>query len=66
MTELQQFVAMLDGAGVGYGTREDYDPPGTAVQVETGESDEDFTITEFAFDGDGKLIEVTSCPGEVG
>ncbi len=65
VTELRQFVAMLSRAGVGHGLRHDHNPPGTAVQVETGESESDFMVTEFAFDGEGKLTEVVSYPGEV-
>ena len=37
MTELQQFVAMLERAGIGHGTRDDHNPPGTSVQVESEE-----------------------------
>ena len=70
MTELQQFLAMLTRAGVGHGTRTDYNPPGTAVQVETDHGGGDgggtpgFWVTEFAFDAAGNLTEVESYEGE--
>lgn len=59
MTELQVFVAMLDRAGVGYGTREDISPPGTGVQVEY-EDDPD-TVTDWWFDAAGRLVSVHVC-----
>lgn len=64
MSELRQFIAMLGRAGIGHGTRTDYDPPGTSVQVECGGSDADFMIAEFAFDTEGRLKEVACYPGE--
>ncbi len=57
-TELQQLLAMLTRAGIGHGTRTDWNPPGTAVQVETealGDDIPDQTVTEFAFDELGVL-----------
>jgi hypothetical protein len=56
-TELQQFKAMLGRAGVGHGTRHDYNPPGEAVQVECDDSDDSrqWTVCEFVFGEDGKL-----------
>ena len=65
-SELQQLVATLDRAGVGYGRRHDHNPPGEAVQIESGESERDFYVTEFAFDADGRLTGVTCSPGETG
>jgi hypothetical protein len=65
-SELIAFVAMLERAGIGHGMRADYDPPGTAVMVETGDGEGEFTITEFGFDGDGKLTDVVSYPGDQG
>lgn len=66
MTELKAFIAMLDRSGTGYGLRNDSNPAGTAVMVETGPSEQDFTITEFQFDAAGNLTEVESYPGETG
>jgi len=66
MSELRQFLSMLDRAGIGYGTRHDYNPDGTAVMVESGESEEDFQITEFGFNSDGQLETVICYQGEVG
>ena len=66
MSELKALLAMLERAGIGHGTRHDYNPAGTAVQVETGESEANFTVTEFAFDAAGNLTEVVSYPGEAG
>lgn len=56
-TEQQQFLAMLDRAGIGHGTRDDHDPPGTGVQVE---HDED-GVTDWLFDKDGKLVGACIC-----
>lgn len=65
MTELQQFLAMLERAGVGHGTREDHKPCGTAVQIESeGQDGPGFMVTEFAFSGDGNLTEVICFKGE--
>jgi hypothetical protein len=66
MTELQQFLAMLDRAGVGYGRRTDHNPTGGSVLVETGENETEFMVTEFGFDADGKLKAVVCYPGDVG
>lgn len=66
MTDLQQLTAMLDRAGVGYGVRYDWDPDSSAVQITTGESERQFTVTEFGFDDSGSLTEVASYPGEPG
>lgn len=57
VTELKAFLAMLERAGIGHGTRIDYDPPGTAVQVEHSEQ---LTI-DWWFDQYGKLILVLVC-----
>ena len=59
MTELKAFLAMLDRAGVGHGTRDDHNPEGTGVQVE--HEDDDHTVTDWWFDADGKLVEVHVC-----
>lgn len=55
MTDLKLFSDMLTRAGVGHGLRHDYNPAGTAVQVE---EEDGKMITEFAFDADGKLLSV--------
>lgn len=60
-TELQQFIAMLTHAGIGHGTREDYDPPGTGVQVEHPSDDELLVVTDWWFDKDGRLRLVMVC-----
>lgn len=65
MTEFQQFKAMLERAQIGHGLRHDYNPPGESVLVEAGDERE-FTITEFGFNEDGKLVEVVCYPGEPG
>jgi hypothetical protein len=56
VNELKAFLAMLERAGIGHGTREDHNPEGTAVQVET-----DNQTTDWFFDADGKLIDVLDC-----
>ncbi len=56
-TELQQFIAMLVRAEIGHGTRIDYHPAGTGVQVEH----DDGTITDWFFDDQGLLTEVLVC-----
>lgn len=68
MTEKQAFVAMLTRAGIGHGLRTDYNPPGESVQVEheDDEAKHGFTITDWSFDVDGKLIDVCVCEGELG
>lgn len=65
-TEKQQFIAMLYRAGIGHGLRVDYNPPGIAVMVESGENAVEFMVTEFGFDSDGKLKTVACYPGEEG
>lgn len=55
MSELQQFIAMLNKAGIGHGKRIDYNPNGTGVQVECENTT---TITDWWFDADGNLKEV--------
>jgi hypothetical protein len=67
-TQLQAFLAMLDGSGVGYGTRIDHNPPGTAVQVEHPDEDNDtgFWVTDWLFDGGGNFLEVIHCRGQPG
>jgi hypothetical protein len=59
VTELQAFLNMLDRAGVGYGTRNDHNPAGTAVQVE--HEDREDTVTDWWFDAAGKLLTVCVC-----
>lgn len=68
MTELQQLMAMLDRAGIGHGLRHDFNPPGTAVQIESEDScaHRDWTSTEFWFDDNGVLQTVTSAEGQEG
>jgi hypothetical protein len=69
MSELQQLLAMLSRAGIGHGRRTDWSPPGESgesVQVETGENETEFMVTEFGFDADGKLVTVVCYPGETG
>lgn len=56
MSELEQFLAMLDHAGIGHGIRNDHNPPGTGVQVE--HENDDHTATDWWFDADGKLVNV--------
>lgn len=56
MTELQTFLQMLTRVGVGHGTRPDYNPVGTSVQVEHDDHDE--TITDWQFDATGAFIGV--------
>ena len=53
-SELQAFLAMLTRANIGHGTRQDFNPPGTGVQVECEFGKE----TDWRFDESGKLIEV--------
>lgn len=53
MTELQQLLKMLERAGIGHGTRQDFNPPGTGVQIEVEDE-----IMDWWFDKDGKLIEI--------
>lgn len=59
MTELQTFLAMLERAGVGHGTRRDFSPPGVAVQVE--HEDDAATVTDWWFDEAGRLKDVLVC-----
>lgn len=65
-TELRAFLAMLRRSNLGFGTRHDYNPAGTAVMVEhPHEKDSGFHVTEWAFDADGKLTGVELYEGEV-
>ena len=68
MNELKTFIAMLDRAGVGYGTRQDYSPPGESVLVEhpVEGTESDFWVSDWSFDEDGNLIDVAHYKGEVG
>jgi hypothetical protein len=59
MTELKAFLAMLERAGVGHGTRADFNPAGTAVQVE--HEDDAETVTDWWFDDAGNLVSVHVC-----
>lgn len=54
LTELQHFISMLGHSGIGYGTRHDHNPEGTAVLVEH-ENDEPRN-SEWWFDADGSLV----------
>lgn len=68
MTECQQFIAMLTRAGIGHGLRHDFDPNGTAVQVEIEDEEgtrSGFRIAEFGFDSEGNLREIVTYPGVV-
>jgi len=65
-TEENQLVAMLSRAGVGFGLRLDHNPGGTAVQIEAEGHDDDWFVTEFAFDAAGKLTGVVTYEGEIG
>ncbi len=60
MSELQSFLAMLERAGLGHGTRRDFNPDGTAVQVEHEDTEGEVT-TDWRFDARGDLISVTVC-----
>lgn len=74
MTEFKAFIAMLERASIGHGLRNDYSPSRTAVMVQTdSHGDEspseggEFTETEFSSDdATGRLLSVTSYPGEEG
>jgi len=68
VTELQAFLAMLERVWVAHGTRPDYDPPGTAVQVEHLEDagDDEYWVTDWAFDADGRLVDVEHYRGGPG
>lgn len=68
MNEMQQLLAMLTRAGIGHGRRDDYNPEGESVQVESDEADEHgkWWITEFGFDADGNLKEVVTYQGQEG
>jgi hypothetical protein len=70
MSELQAFLAMLERAGVGHGTRQDHDPAAvlggemrperTAVLVEPAiDCDDDAQLVmDWRFDADGNLVRV--------
>jgi hypothetical protein len=60
MTELQTFVAMLIRSRVAHGLRQDYNPPGTGVQVELNDR-EPCDVADFQFDNDGNLVGVVLC-----
>lgn len=57
MTDYQQFQAMLARAGIGHGSRIDYNPPGTAVQVEAESGGPPMSV-DFWFDEAGTLKSV--------
>lgn len=69
MTDREQFEAMLDRAGLGYGLRDDtnahpdYMPVGWAVQVEdpgaTGDGNDEGPTIDFHFDVEGRLVGVS-------
>jgi len=58
VAEIEQLKAMLNRAVVGYGIRNDFSPPRTALQVECLNSR---AITDWLFDSDGRLSEVMLC-----
>lgn len=62
MTELQQFIAMLERAGIGHGTRDDFNPAGTGVQVE--HEDDEESVAEYWFDDAGLLKQTYVCEPE--
>jgi hypothetical protein len=64
-TEYDQFIAMLRRANIGHGLRHDLQPEGVAVMVECDpDPDGNWWITEFGFDPEGKLTEVSTYEGE--
>ena len=65
MSELDVMKAMLNRIGTGYGLRDDHNPDGTAVLIETGPDESDFYVTQFWFDSEGVLQEVMGGKGEV-
>lgn len=70
MTQKQQLMAMLDSSGAGYGLANNYSGgvvSGVSVQVEAERPFEDeWYVTEFKFDNEGKLLEVFTYPGVEG
>jgi hypothetical protein len=68
MTQKQQLLAILESSGTGYGLDEDTQA-GEVVQIESTEQypeGNEFFVTSFVFDNSGKLVEVTTSPGEHG
>jgi len=66
MNERRTFIAMLERAGIGHGTRRDYHPDGESVQVEHPDEEGDgFHVTDWMFDAAGKLVSVEHYEGEV-
>ncbi len=61
MSELQAFLAMLERAGIGHGTRTDHNPAGTGVQVE--HEDQPDSVTDWRFNAAGELVSVHYCEG---
>lgn len=61
------FIDMLERAGVGHGRRQDYNPDGESVQVEHPHAgDHGFTVSDWQFDAEGKLLRVEPYEGEEG
>ena len=65
-TDQRAFLAMIERAGVGHGLRDDFRPPGTAVQIETENGDGDVTTVEFWFDESGRLKTVHCYESDLG
>lgn len=70
MTQKQQLIAMLDSSGTGYGKTDHWSGgvvSGSSVLVEAPrEFEDEWYVTDFKFDNDGKLVEVFGYPGEKG
>lgn len=65
-TEQQAFIAMLVRVGIGHGLRNDSDGS-TAVMVEHAEGEDDTPWeTQWAFDANGQLYEVTHYVADLG
>lgn len=65
-TEQEAFTQMLNRSGAGYGLRNDHNPDGTAVQVESETADEAPMCAEFWFDAAGMLKTVHISEMELG
>ncbi len=61
MSELEMFIAMLSRVGIGHGTRDDFNPNGTAVQVEHDMGNDEYVITDWQFDSTGKFLNAYVC-----
>lgn len=63
-SDQRAFGAMIDRIGIGYGIRQDENPPRLVVQVEHERSDGTWWSSEWVFDETETLVEVRSCEGE--